>query len=592
MCRFYPIFLLLILPHLGLSQVSRFYKSFEVGDVEYGFSIASLPNRDLILAGPLGWGPNGADAYLMRLDQTGNVIWNFAYGEFRSEQGYDVSVLPDGFLLVGTHSAVSNANGEGLIVRTDLNGQVIWARGLSGPMDESLYSCAVLPSGDFVVCGQTNSFGAGNVDAWLARISASGNLMWTRTFGGAGIEAGFGIELTREGDLLMAGYTNSFGAGGYNGFLAKFDTLGAFKWGKSYGGPGGELSYRPLVSRQGGYLLTGYSSAFGVGGQDGYAIRTDTAGNVIWARAYGTAAMDRVFDSADGPVSGFYLSGETTTSTFGAGDHMILRIDANGNLIWANHYGTPVDETGYGTSCLTPDGGLALACWDDNAEDAVVLKIDSTGELGCARGAISPIVTNLAIVPVSGGSVGTGGSIFTLNLTAMPFAFTENVYCSVVLDGESPVLEGKPTREGNQLWFENEVGYHARLNRSVDGIFFFDAELEPNCWGNHCTWLDKHPELETWYKMAWMDMEGRYHTSNTVHLRTSPSQPPFRPFNIGMNLWDIGESEQVSVWDAAGRQIHAYPSGTKTVDLNGLPSGVYWLQGLEKGERWVMKCVR
>lgn len=588
--RILPLLAFITWAQLVPAQVSRFYQSFEAGDVEYGYAIGVLPNRDLILSGPLGWGPNGADAYLMRLDQAGNVLWNFAYGEVNADQGADVAVLPDGFLQVGTHSAVSNGNGEGLIVRTDVNGQVVWARALSGPLDESLYSCAVLPSGDFVVSGQTNSFGAGNVDAWLARISASGNLMWTRTFGGTGIEAGFGVEVTLEGDILMSGYTNSFGPGGYNGFLAKFDTLGNFKWGNAYGGTGGDLSYRALVSRQGGYLLTGYSTTLGVGGQDGFAIRTDTAGNILWANAYGSPAMDRIFHATDAPTSGFYLTGETTTNTFGAGDHMILRVDLNGNLVWAYHYGTPVDETGYGTSVLTPDGGLALACWDDNAEDAVVLKIDSLGDLGCARGPISPTVTPLAIAPVRGGAVGTGGTIFPLNIVAEPFSFSSNVYCSVVLG--SGRLMGAAESFGNHLRWQGEFPLGAQLQKSVDGHYFFEIAAAREVIDDGNGWTDITTDPVAWYRLGWTSPQGTFQYSNIVEVNRLGQAMNFSPVYIGGGRWDCGLSHAVTVWDQWGRRIMEKAPSERYLSVEPLSSGIYWVTGTFNEQTWVAKIIK
>jgi len=95
--------------------------------------------------------------------------------------------------------------------------------------------------GGIIVTGYTNSFGEGGKDLFLAKFDSLGNLLWTRTLGGDSADQGYSLIEASDSSFVVTGYTNSFGAGGSDLLLAKFDASGNHLWTRTLGGEGGRL---------------------------------------------------------------------------------------------------------------------------------------------------------------------------------------------------------------------------------------------------------------------------------------------------------------------------------------------------------------
>ena len=111
--------------------------------------------------------------------------------------------------------------------------------------------------GGYALAGFTSSFGAGGKDFWLFKIDSAGNQLWNKTYGGLGDEVAYSVIQTSEGGYALAGFTNSFGAGGKDFWLVKTDATGIMLWNKTYGGLGDEVAYSVIQTSQGGYILSG-----------------------------------------------------------------------------------------------------------------------------------------------------------------------------------------------------------------------------------------------------------------------------------------------------------------------------------------------
>src|SRR5271157_5219401 len=97
-----------------------------------------------------------------------------------------------------------------------------WNQTWGGTGDDEGRGVAVDGSGNAFLVGHTSSYGAGGYDAFLAKYGSTGTQLWNLTIGGAGTDSGQGVALDGSGNAFLAGYTNSYGAGGYDGFLAKY----------------------------------------------------------------------------------------------------------------------------------------------------------------------------------------------------------------------------------------------------------------------------------------------------------------------------------------------------------------------------------
>jgi hypothetical protein len=140
------------------------------------------------------------------------------------------------------------------------------------------YSVAQTTDGGYIVAGWTWSFGLGEADIYIVKTDSLGGSLWTRTHGGIYAEEALSILQAADGGYVIAGYTESLGAGGKDVYLMKTDSLGYMDWDRTYGGPDDDEGMLLKATIDSGYVIAGRTSSFGAGGDDVYLIKTDADG--------------------------------------------------------------------------------------------------------------------------------------------------------------------------------------------------------------------------------------------------------------------------------------------------------------------------
>lgn len=107
-----------------------------------------------------------------------------------------------------------------------------------------------------------------------------GSTRWTQTYGGSDRDGGYSVQQTLDGGYIIAGHTDSFGAGNSDVYLIKTDPSGDTLWTQTYGGSSGDGGQSVQQTLDGGYIITGHTDSFGVGGFDVYLLKTDANGNL------------------------------------------------------------------------------------------------------------------------------------------------------------------------------------------------------------------------------------------------------------------------------------------------------------------------
>jgi TolB-like protein len=267
------------------------------------------------------------------------------------------------------------------LIKTDANGNIIWAKTYGGTDDDWARSVQQTSDGGYIVAGYTESFGAGSINVFLIKTDANGNIIWAKTYGGMHGDIAYSVQQTSDGGYIVAGYTAPWGLC-CDVFLIKTDVNGNLQWAKTYSATYDDEAYYVQQTSDGGYVVAGSTGPIG-GSKDVLIIKTDANGNITWAKIYeGTDRTSFVQQTSDG---GYILAGGT--SFFGAGwyDIFLIKTDANGNIIWAKTYGGTDWDDAYSVQ-QTSDGGYIVAggTWSFGAGsgDIFLIKTDANGNIG------------------------------------------------------------------------------------------------------------------------------------------------------------------------------------------------------------------
>ncbi len=279
------------------------------------------------------------DIYLLKIDSAGNQIYSRTFGTTSTEYGYDIVETSDGGLvLVGCSNSFGTGDKDIYLIKTDSDGYLLWSKNIGGTGDDDGYSIRQTSDNGFIICGTTNSSGAGYTDLYLVKTDANGNVLWSKTYGGSGGEAGAAVRQTADGGFIMIGSTGSFGIGYSSIYVVRTDHNGDSLWATTYGGNRADFGSSVEVTSDGGFVFVDATASYGSGYSDVYLIKTDPWGNQEWHQTYGGTGDDRGFSVSETGDGGFAVAG--ITQSYGAGTNAYLvRTNPIGEMVWDNYYG-------------------------------------------------------------------------------------------------------------------------------------------------------------------------------------------------------------------------------------------------------------
>ncbi len=214
--------------------------------------------------------------------------------------------------------------------------------------------------------------------------------LWTRFYGGAYRDECYSVQQTSDSGYISVGRSCIDGAYDYQAWLIKTDKSGNLTWSKTYGDTYIDEAYKVRQTADGGFIIAGMSTSFGWAGE-GWLIRTDNKGNIIWSRGYHPEAgsamsgWDYIYDVIEAEDGGFVFAGNTP-DTYMSTQAWIGKVNSNGDLLWDHKYGLEYWERIFALEATT-DGGFIAAGdrhWThDNLfykHDGWLLKFDALGD--------------------------------------------------------------------------------------------------------------------------------------------------------------------------------------------------------------------
>ena len=235
----------------------------------------------------------------------------------------------------------------------------------------------------YVFAGMTQSIGLGGVDMYFMQTDKNGNFKGQAAYGGKGDDRAFAIAPILDKGFMLAGYTTSYGAGNTDVYLVKTDKAGKYVSARVFGGKGFDEAKGICSDGAGGFMIAGSSNSFGKGDYDAYIIRVDSDGNCVWAKTFGGAGNDRINAITPAGSGKFMAVGASDSKSKKMQDIYALVVDVNGKLITENFYGDIYADTAY-SAVLTRDGNVVIAGeigTKDRVSDIALIKTDISGKV-------------------------------------------------------------------------------------------------------------------------------------------------------------------------------------------------------------------
>jgi hypothetical protein len=362
-------------------------RTFGGTDFDEAESIAQTSDRGYIIAGTTAsFGAGGPfDIYLLRIDESGNLLWSKTYGGTNVDECYSVKQTADGgYIIAGFTYSFGMGQNDFYLIKTNENGNLLWSKTFGGTGFESLYSLQLSADGGYILAGATNSFGSGGYDMYLCRADAYGNILWNKTFGGTNDEGGMSVYITSDGGYIILGSTNSFGAGNNDFYLVKTDVNGNLLWSKTFGGAKDEYPKSVQQTKDGGYIIGGITESFGGGDKDCILIKTDNNGNLIWSKTFGGKGFDEAVNVQQTEDGGYFIAG-VSNSFLGNPNIYLIKTDSLGNGGGCNSTSPKIDYTSPMSLLTNPIPKISGSSTIVTNPETIVNNQISTGNTLCKK---------------------------------------------------------------------------------------------------------------------------------------------------------------------------------------------------------------
>ena len=315
------------------------------------------------------------DIWIIKLDATGNIVWQNTIGGNSSDYLGSIENTSDGGYIVGAYS-YSDISGDKTenhvgdadywILKLNAAGNIVWQNTIGGTSADYCFRAQEISGGGFIVSGSSASPVSGDktegtvgpgfsTDIWVLKLDASGNIVWQNTIGGNSTETTFELELTPDGGAVIGTYTLSMASGDksennisgapttYDYWVVKVNSSGIVEWENTIGGTGDDYCHGLTQTSDGGFAVSGYSTSpasgdktenmFGVA--DYWVVKLDSLGNIIWDKNIGGALSDYCYDIIElndgqlvlGGISTSGITGNKTVGTYGNGDFWLVYLN-------------------------------------------------------------------------------------------------------------------------------------------------------------------------------------------------------------------------------------------------------------------------
>lgn len=296
----------------------------------------------------------GADLWFLKLDTLLNITFQKTFGSISTDEATTLLTNDnESYIFLGRVAMAGNdvdttyGDYDLWVCKTDTNLNIIWQKSLGSSWNDVGGDIVKSTDGGYLVIGGIQAYD-GNVTCspssgtlWLVKLDSIGNIMWQKCFSST-----YGVKVvsTSDGGFVVAAMTYDNTIPGYSDLrdylLFKIDSLGNRLWAHCYGGSMFDDPADLIQCSDGGFLIAGTSDSYDFysssshGAKDALLIKVDSAGNFQWSQCYGGYGDDicnSVVETTDG---GFAITGSTTSwvglPNYGFTDLWVLKMNYSG----------------------------------------------------------------------------------------------------------------------------------------------------------------------------------------------------------------------------------------------------------------------
>ena len=400
MMKHLTVFIVLNIFLFNVSGQTTFQKTFGGSQEDHGYSVQQTTDNGFVIAGTTkSFGAGNFDYYVIKTNANGDTLWTKTYGGLNTDYGYSIQQTSDGgYIIVGYSNTFGGL--KGYLIKTNSVGGVLWSKTYSGWSDETITVKQTIDGG-YIIAGSTDNLGVGDQDMYVIKTDASGNIVWSKTYGGQDFDYANSVQQTSDGGYIIVGKTNSFSfsASYHDFYLVKTDANGNLLWSKVYGGADSEIGYGVQQTSDGGYILAGATDSFGSGIQDNSClIKTDSVGNLVWTKMYGGTGNEEALAVQQTPDGGYVMVGFSWSFGAANSDCYMIKTDANGDTLWCRAYEKPLFDALFSVQ-QTSDGGYIAGGRTYNpiglnvTYEFILIKTDANGSSGCSENSLPVVVS-------------------------------------------------------------------------------------------------------------------------------------------------------------------------------------------------------
>ena len=360
-------------------------KTYGGSKIDYGNCIEQTSDEGYVFVGAYNrnaYTPWRGDVYLVKTDSLGEEEWHQTYGvSYNENVGKTIQqTSDDGYIITGYTGYTYHI--DGYVIKTDASGNLLWSKTYGGfDYYDSLLSGWETEDGGYIFTGWSQTYSAGSADVWLIKTDSNGNELWNKSYGGSDLDGGSYVQETTDGGFIVVGSTVSFGTNGYSDlWVIKTDGSGNEQWNKTFGGIDNEEAYCVQQTNDDGYIITGYTASYGAGNGDIWLLKLDESGDQMWNRTFGEGQFDTGNCVKQTSDEGYLVTGQYTDPISQIPDVYVIKTNENGVEQWSRIIDNNKTEDVGNYGIETTDHGYIVigntGIYQDEALDVWLIKFE------------------------------------------------------------------------------------------------------------------------------------------------------------------------------------------------------------------------